>query len=70
MPTPSDQIEWLAHQFDALVARLKQSTSLEERMQLLRRMKILIDKIDAVILSAKQSAPSSPTPDRSTNEAH
>jgi hypothetical protein len=65
----SDQIQWLAHQFDALVARLKESTSLEERMQLLRRMKILIDKIDAVISSGKQDMPSSPTPDRPGNES-
>jgi hypothetical protein len=52
MGSPSERFQWLAQQFDALVERLSECKSLEERKQLLRRMMILIHEIDALILSA------------------
>jgi hypothetical protein len=71
MSKHSERFHWLAQQFDAIVKRLNESTNLEERKQLLRRMKFLLDKIDGVVFSAlerdKQDTPSSPTPDRSTS---
>ena len=71
MLKPSERFQWLAQQFDAIVERLNESTSLEERKQLLRRMKFLLDKIDGVVFSAlerdKRDTPSSPTPDRPTS---
>jgi hypothetical protein len=70
MPKPSDEIPWLAHQLDDLVAPLKESTSLEERTQLLHRMRVLIGKIDAVILLSSMTlqAPARPTDPQTSPE--
>jgi hypothetical protein len=71
MPKPPDYLQWLAQLFDEQIQRLHESKSLEERTQLLRRMKILIDKIDGAILSALQDKPatkSSSPPDQPTAE--
>ena len=51
MTNPSERFRWLAHQFDALVDNLDECTSMEERKRVLKRMKILIDEIDEIILS-------------------
>jgi hypothetical protein len=75
MTTPSERIEILGHQFDSLVQRLNSSPtlSLEERTQLLRRMKILIVEIDRLILSDlkrdKQDITSSPLRGQSITDA-
>ena len=67
MPGPSERFQWLAQQFDELVESLNVSPSLKERKQLLRRMKILIDEIDALILSAlKRDNTGSPPTDQPT----
>ena len=49
-----ERFEWLAQLFDALVERLNESANLDERTQLLNRMKILIDKLDGVVFSAEE----------------
>jgi hypothetical protein len=72
MLEPSDYLRWLERQFDAQAQRLNESTSLEERTQSLRRMKILIDKIDSAIVSAlqdKSDTKNSALPGQSTTEA-
>ena len=73
MPNPSERFEWLAQLFDALVERLNQSASLEERTQLLDRMKILIDKLDGVVFSAEglneQDTSDPQPPDQPTAES-
>jgi hypothetical protein len=51
VPNPSEQLWWLLRSYDALAERLNGCASLEERKQLLLRMKILIDKIDGLIFS-------------------
>lgn len=53
MPQLSRRFNVLAHQFDSLVERLNESPtpSLEERTQLLRRMKVLLVEIDMLIMS-------------------
>ena len=45
MSGPSEQSRGLAYMFDALGNRMHESTSLEERTELLRRMKVLSDKL-------------------------
>jgi hypothetical protein len=45
----SERFQWLARQFDALVKDLNASASMEEQRELFRRMKVLIDEIDALI---------------------
>jgi len=60
-----ERFKWLADQFDALVLNLEVSADAKQRRQLLRRMKVLIDEIDDLILSslkrdhvtARQSSP-------------
>jgi hypothetical protein len=70
MPKHSQRFQSLSQQFEALVESLNDSPSLKERKQLLRRMKILIDEIDGLILSTLkrdgEDASSSPRSDRST----
>jgi len=51
MSNPSERLQSLAYEFDALVKSLDAFPRLKERKQLLRRMKILIDEIDVLILS-------------------
>ena len=48
MPNPSDRFQLLANQFDTLVESLNESSILEERRDLLRQMKILLDEIDGL----------------------
>ena len=45
-----ERFRCLAHEFDVLVQSLRDCPSLEKRKQLLRRMKILIDEIDELII--------------------
>ena len=53
MAQPSEQLQWLTRLFDALTEHQNKSASLEERTEVLRRMKILIDKIDGVVSSSE-----------------
>lgn len=73
MPERSERFRWLAHQIGALLESLNECPSLEERKQLLRRMKILIDKIDGLILSTLkregEDTSSSPPPDQPAAES-
>ena len=70
MPKHSDRFQWLSQQFEALAERLHDSPTVKERKQLLRRMKILIDEIDALILSTMKldgkDTSSSHSPDQPT----
>jgi len=50
MSRQPDRFQWLAHEFDVLAQSLGDCPSLERRKQLLRRMKILIDEIDKLII--------------------
>jgi hypothetical protein len=50
MPRPSERFEWLAEQLDTLLTVFNHTTDSQERRQLLRRMKVLIDEIDALIV--------------------
>jgi hypothetical protein len=54
MSASSVRFKWLAQHFDALVLSLNQSTSSEERAQLLLHMKFLIDEIDALLSSSPE----------------
>jgi hypothetical protein len=69
MSKTSEQLQWLAELYDVLVERLNESTSSEERRELLCRMKILLDKLDGEGLTAderdKKETPSPPLPDQS-----
>jgi len=51
MSNPSERLQSLAYEFDALAKSLGALPRLKERKQLLQRMKILIDEIDVLILS-------------------
>ena len=44
----------LTHLFDALAQHQDQSASLEQRTEVLCRMKILLDKIDSVVFAARE----------------
>jgi hypothetical protein len=46
MSSPTEQFQSLSQQLDVLVSELHKPKSVNERARLLRRMKILIDKID------------------------
>jgi hypothetical protein len=50
MSSPTERFQSLSQQLDALVSALHKSNSVNERVRLLRRMKILIDEIDALNL--------------------
>jgi len=52
MPSPSDRLQWLNQQLNDLSISLNNAASSQERIKSLRRMKILIDEIDAVILAS------------------
>ena len=41
---------WFAAQFEALAADLNDSKDSDQRIELLRRMKVIIDKVDQLIL--------------------
>ena len=68
MSKTSEQLKWLAELYGVLVERLNESTSVEERKDLLCQMKILLDKLDGEGLTAdgrdKQETTSSPPPDQ------
>ena len=64
MTNPSERFRWLAHQFDALVENLDECSSMEERKRVLKRMEILIDEVDEIILSTlKRDRAISPSPE-------
>jgi hypothetical protein len=66
MSQPSEQLQWLTHLFDALAQHQNESASLEQRTEVLCRMKILIDKIDGVVFASWEpgkNAKISPGPD-------
>jgi hypothetical protein len=66
MSQSSEQLQWLSHLFDALAEHQDESASVEQRTEVLCRMKILIDKIDGVVSSPcepDKDAKTSPTPD-------
>ena len=50
MLKPSDKMGSLAHEFESLGARLKECRNPKERMVLLRKMRILIDTLDRMVL--------------------
>jgi hypothetical protein len=68
-----ERFQWLAHEFDALVKKTNDCPNTEERRALLRRMKILIDEIDALIFSTikrdDQDSTVTPSSDQSTVES-
>jgi len=51
MLAPSPRIQWLADQIDLLATGLKNSETVNERVQMLRRMKVLIEELDDLIFS-------------------
>jgi hypothetical protein len=51
MPNPAERLQWLVHEFQAVVGRLNESPSLKDRKQLHLQMKILIDEIDGLIFT-------------------
>jgi hypothetical protein len=70
MPKQSDRFQWLAREFDALAESLEDCPNLEKRRQLLRRMRILIDEIDKLVIFTlkreKQETPISTQPSQPT----
>jgi predicted nucleic acid-binding Zn-ribbon protein len=48
MSDPSERFQSLSQQLDALESKLHKCYNVSERAQLLHRMKILIDQIDAL----------------------
>jgi hypothetical protein len=52
MASRPDRLQWLTQQFNDLSASLSHAASSEERVELLRRMKAVIDEIDALIFSS------------------
>jgi hypothetical protein len=73
MPHTPGRFPWLAHEFDSLVESLNECESLQERRKLLRRMKVLINEIDALIFSTlkrdKQDTVGSPSSNQPTVES-
>jgi hypothetical protein len=52
MSDPSERFQSLSQQLDVLDSELHKCNNVSERAQLLHRMKILIDQIDALNLSS------------------
>jgi hypothetical protein len=74
MPTPAARFHSLGREFDSLIDALKPANlSVKERTQLLRRMKVLIAEIDALISYDLprdiQDATNSPHPERPIAES-
>jgi hypothetical protein len=66
MSQSSEQLQLLTHLFDVLAQHQNESASLEQRAEVLCRMKILIDKIDGLGFAAREpekNAKISPGPD-------
>ena len=66
MSQSSEQLQLLTHLFDALAQHQNESASLEQRTEVLCRMRILIDKIDGLGFAAREhgkNAKISPGPD-------
>jgi hypothetical protein len=66
MSQSSEQLQLLTRLFDALAQHQNESASLEQRTEVLCRVKILIDKIDGLGFAArdpKKNAKISPGPD-------
>jgi hypothetical protein len=61
MFVPSERFQLLARQFVTLEQSLHESPSLEERAQLLRRMKIVIAQMDNLILPTLEEWMQNPT---------
>ena len=61
MPNPSDQTASLAHHFESLGERLKECRNPQEQMVLLRRMRILTDSLDRMVLLARKAEITSPS---------
>jgi hypothetical protein len=70
---PKDRFQWLAHEFDGLAKKMPVCANRKERRSLLRRMKILIDEIDALIFSTlkrdDQDSTVTPSSDQSIFES-
>ena len=70
MTKPLERFRWLANQFDALVDNLDECSSMEERRRVLKRMKILIDEVNEIILSTlKRDPANSPSPEQPTSQS-
>jgi hypothetical protein len=52
MSEGSEKFQSLSDKFEVLVQNLNDSRSREDRLKLLRRMRILVSKIDGLIFSA------------------
>ena len=52
MPGPSKRFDKLARQFEALMESLNEKPNSKKRRQLLQRMRLLINEIDGLDLSA------------------
>ena len=70
MSKTSEKLQWLAELYGVLVERPNESTSSEERRELLCRMEILLDKLDGESSTAderdEQETTSPPPPDQPT----
>lgn len=70
MTHPTDRIRWLADQLDALVENLNGCVSLQERRVVLKRMKLLIEELDQIVLShLKRDRSISPSPEQYTSQS-
>jgi hypothetical protein len=49
MTKPSERLAWLREQLDTLFTIMQHSAEPRDRRQLLRRIKVLLDEIDATI---------------------
>jgi hypothetical protein len=69
MLSPATRFQRLAQQFDTLIGNINDAQDPKERKRLLRRMKIVIDEIDALVSSSlKPDTASSPSPDQPTGD--
>jgi hypothetical protein len=72
MPIPSERFEWLTEQLDTLLTVFNHTIDSQKRRQLLRRMNVLINEIDALIVFSskrdKQDITYSPQSDDSSPE--
>jgi hypothetical protein len=67
-PYRSERFKWLTEQIDAQVTILNNTTDSRERSHLLRRMKVLLNELDALHFSSSERSKQDIT--RSNSEPH
>jgi hypothetical protein len=69
MLNASERFQWLAREFEALLENLDESSTPDERKQLRKRMKTLLDEIDDLVFSSLKRDKQNTAGSRRTHES-